>query len=353
LSGSISASNSLVGSKSGDTIGSGVTALTNGNYVVSSPSWNETRGAVTLCNGVIGTTGEVSAANSLIGSNTADHIGANSNGDSSIVALPNGNFVVNSGKWNGNRGAVTWVDGIKGISDTVSAANSLIGDNVNDYVGTGITVLPNGNYVVLSANWRGTYGAVTFGNGTVGINGVLSSANSLVGSYPNDRVGVGNNLRGPTVLSNGNYVVNSPNWNGDRGAVTWASGATGVSGEINALNSLIGTTPIDLVGSGSLNTLGVIALSNNNYAVLSPSWNNGSVVNAGAVTFGLSTTPAIGEITPSNSVQGTSADGGSSIVYAEDTINRQFVVGRAASNIVTLLKLEAPTVKSRKRVRFF
>ena len=54
-----------------------MTALTNGNYVVSSPAWDDERravnaGAVTWGNGTTGTTGAVSTANSLVGSSTDD-----------------------------------------------------------------------------------------------------------------------------------------------------------------------------------------------------------------------------------------------------------------------------------------
>ena len=50
---------------------------------------------------------------------------------------------------------------------------------------TGITELTNGNYVVRSATWdSGTIqdvGAVTWGNGTSGISGVVAASNSIVG----------------------------------------------------------------------------------------------------------------------------------------------------------------------------
>jgi hypothetical protein len=49
---------------------------------------------------------------------------------------------------------------------------------------------------------------------------------------------------GVTVLSNGNYVVASPSWNGNRGAATWVDGTTGQTldgqGVITAQNSLVG-----------------------------------------------------------------------------------------------------------------
>ena len=56
-----------------------------------------------------------------------------------------------------------------------------------------------------------------------------------------------------TALSNGNYVVRSPDWdNGaatDAGAVTWGSGTAGVSGVVSAANSLVGTTANNQVGN--------------------------------------------------------------------------------------------------------
>jgi hypothetical protein len=86
-------------------------------------------------------------------------------------------------------------------------------------------------------------GAVTFGSGTTGISGAVTSTNSLVGSTANDYVGTG----GVTALSNGNYVVDSFDWDGGDGAVTFGDGKKGISGPITASNSLIGSDG-DLVG---------------------------------------------------------------------------------------------------------
>jgi hypothetical protein len=47
---------------------------------------------------------------------------------------------------------------------------------------------------------------------------------------------------------------------------------------------------------------------------------------------------AVGSITSSNSVLGTSEGGGSSMVFAYDYVNEQLVVGRPADNIVTLFR---------------
>ena len=48
-------------------------------------------------------------------------------------------------------------------------------------------------------------------------------------------------------LTNGNYVVDSAHWNNYMGAVTWGSGTTGVVGVVSAANSLVGTTRVQAI----------------------------------------------------------------------------------------------------------
>jgi hypothetical protein len=309
ISGVVSSTNSLVGDKINDLVGASVAALSNGNYVVRSPHWDNggavDAGAATWGNGKTGTSGVVSSENSLVGSTANDFVGLGI-----VTALSNGNYVVSSSYWdNGgvaNAGAATWGDGTIGISGVVSSANSLVGSTAGDQVGQGVTALSNGNYVVSSPHWDNgvtDVGAATWGNGTTGISGVVSSANSLVGSTTDDQVGYG----GVTALSNGNYVVRSPYWdNGgvtDAGAATWGDGMTGVSGAVSAANSLVGSTAGDQVGSD-----GVAALSNGNYVVGSQNWDNGEVTDVGAVTWGNGTTGVSGAVSPSNSLVGSTAD---------------------------------------------
>ncbi len=126
---------------------------------------------------------------------------------------------------------MTWGNGTIGVTGAVSTSNSLTGSSTSDQVGsTGVTALTNGNYVVQSNSWRNgtatSAGAVTWGNGTAGVTGVVSSSNSLVGTKASDQVG----SAGITSLSNGNYVVRSCSWdNGtatDAGAATWARRAS-------------------------------------------------------------------------------------------------------------------------------
>ncbi|MFY4783769.1 hypothetical protein ACOTWN_11325, partial [Aliarcobacter butzleri] len=71
--------------------------------------------------------------------------------------------------------------------------------------------------VVRSSSWSNSKGAVTFGSGTSGVSGVVSSSNSLVGTTNDDKVGYDE----ITELSNGNYVVRSSSWSNSKGAVTF------------------------------------------------------------------------------------------------------------------------------------
>lgn len=309
--GTVSAANSLVGSATDDQVGSGgITALSNGNYVVRSLLWNNgattDAGAVTWGNGLGGTVGAVSAANSLVGSANNDQIGSNG-----VTALTNGNYVVASSSWNNgattDAGAVTWGNGLGGTVGTLSAANSLVGTTTNNNVGSGgVVALSNGNFVALSPNWDGAnqnVGAVTWGNGLGGTVGGISAANSLVGSNTNDNIG----SAGVRALTNGNYVVASPNWNNgavsDAGAATWGNGLGGTVGTLSSANSLVGTATNNNVGSG-----GIVALSNGNYAVVSPGWDNGGTNNVGAVTWGNGTTGTSGNVGAGNSTTGSTND---------------------------------------------
>jgi hypothetical protein len=295
-SGTVSDANSLVGNP-GDQVGYyGVTPASNGNYIVDIPGWNENRGAVTWADGSIGVSGIVSDANSLVGVNPGDVSWAGQ--------LSNGNFVLDSPSWNANRGAVTWISGANGLKGTFSSANSLAGSNPGDAVGSrGVAFLSNGNYVVGSPNWNGAgrmpvatgRGAVTWGDGSIGVSGIVSEANSLIGTNPTDQVG----YDGVVPLANGNYLIRSPYWNGSFGALTWANGSTGITGSVSDANSLVGSNPYDHVGAFVYSSLTL--LSNGNYVVFTPDWNSQS----GAVTWGSGSMGVRGILSDANSLLGS------------------------------------------------
>ena len=337
ISGVVSAANSLVGTNTDNLGRGGITPLTNGNYVVASPEWNGSEGAATWENGTTGTTGTVSSANSVVGSNVNDGVGGEtaSIADGGVTALANGNYVVDSPDWDDDDGAVTWGNGTSGTAGTVSVANSLVGTNEDSVGEGGITVLANGNYVVASPLWNYEEGAVTWGNGTAGITGTISATNSLIGSTP-DTVANGDEVGGfgliggsqvigdVTALTNSNYVVDSPGWNSEEGAVTWGNGMTGSVGIVASANSLVGSYALDRVGSN-----GVTALTNGNYVVDSSNWND----LAGAVTWGNGTTGITGPISIANSLIGGTSNVGS---QPGDIVGANAFVGPDADGVVAL-----------------
>ena len=220
-------------------------ALSTGNVVITSPNddaGGTNAGAVYLFNGATG-----ALISTLTGSQANDTVGS-----SGVTALSNGNYVVRSQTWDNagvvNAGAVTWGSGTNGTSGAVTSSNSLVGTTIYDIVGSaGVTALSNGSYVVSSANWDNAgvvnAGAVTWGNGGSGTSGAVTSSNSLVGTTASDQVG----SSGLTALSNGNYVVGTANWDNagvvNAGAVTWGNGTSGTSGAVTSSNSLVGPPP--------------------------------------------------------------------------------------------------------------
>jgi hypothetical protein len=137
----------------------------------------------------------------------------------------------------------------------------------------------------------------------VGITGAVTVTNSLVSHEPGPQ---GTGYASITALTNGNYVVDSPYWlNGSiiqAGAVTWGNGTTGLTGEVTVTNSLAGSQLGDEVGIAS-----VTALTNGDYGVASSAWANGGSAAAGAFTWADSPTGITGVVTAANSLVGSQA----------------------------------------------
>ncbi|MBL9145942.1 MAG: hypothetical protein JNM99_19840 [Verrucomicrobiaceae bacterium] len=341
--GVVSPANSLVGTQSDDTVGASVLALSNGNYVALSTQWDNgtatQAGAATLCSGTgPSPVGAVSAANSLVGTTSGDQVGSTS------AEVGNSNYVIGSISWdNGalsNAGMIAWGNGVTGIVGPVSAANALVGTNANENVGVGVGLLTNGNYLVPLPNWSSpvsaAVGAVTFGLGNGGVTGPVSSLNSMVGNATNDRVG----STGALALPNGNYIVTGPDFdNGgsasNAGVLAFGNGTTGTVGALSSAKALVGSTANDKVGSigidGSIETF-----TDGSVLVISRKWDNGSTVDAGAVTFIPAGTSLTGGINATNSFLGTVASGGNNLSAAYSLERQLLVVGKGSENTVIL-----------------
>lgn len=320
LSGVVSATNSLVGTTSGDGVGLDVTALTNGNYVVISYAWKNggvSVGAVTWANGNLSgprTVGPVTTSNSLYGGRANDSVGL---GVPGVSALSNGNYVVSSFYWDltatvTDVGAITWGNGAAigpRTTGPVSTANSLVGTTTSDLVGLGgVVTLGNANYVVGTPFWDNgatkDVGAATLLHGNAATSATITGSSgfagsSLIGDVANDHVG-GRIVALLGSAAAGEYVVASPGWHGALGAATWGSASgSGTVGVVSAANSVVGSTAGDAVSSG-----GLTPLTNGNYVVASPAWQGGDASGHGAATLGLRGAPVIGAISANNSMVG-------------------------------------------------
>ncbi len=263
--GRLGAANSLVGDRAGDGVGETLLSVAD-SFLVVSPDWHGGTGAVTwlntatgrLVNGAAG--GVVSAANSMVGTQSGDRIGANHVYGYSY----NGRILFHSSEWNAGRGAATWMDGHTGLlanmttadgyDGTVSAANSLVGErgtqpgteDTGDGIGSTQVFTTFDYFIVMSGRWNDGRGAITrirMSDGALidGARGsVITAANSLVGSAAGDGVGA---AAYPQFVSGGNWLLTSTSYSSGRGAVTMMPSDWSLVGELNARNSVIGSQP--------------------------------------------------------------------------------------------------------------
>ena len=330
----MSTGNSLHGSATNDEVGlGGVLALSDGNYVVQSHAWSNQLGAATWGDGASGIVGAVGSGNSLVGTTAGDSVGS-----LGVALSGNGSYVISSPSWSSQKGAVTWCAAGGCVAGQVNAGNSLTGVTSSQNVGAGgAFALSGGNYVVASPAWGNgvstAVGAATWGDGSAGLTGPVSTSNSVTGGTANDQIGSG----GVAALANNTYVVASPTWHDGGGtpvgAVTWVSADHAFSTVVTPFNSLTGSTNADGVGF-------VRALSDGNYVVYSQNWHNGSTAGAGAVTLASGRYRLVGRIASWNSVLGGIANGGATMVYAYDPTRKQLAVGRPAENIVSLFTMD-------------
>ncbi len=333
-SGAITTANALVGTRAGDGYSAWALPLANGHYVASFPSWDdgavEDTGAVAWADGTRGATGAMSRDIALVGASAGDYTGFD------VVALTNGHYVVATWFWDGDAGtgplvdagAATWRDGSGPAPGVVSAANSLVGSTSDDLAGS-VRALPDGNYVAMTPAWDDgatvDAGAATWCAGNGGCTGGITRANSLIGTQSGDRVG---NFVLP--LSNGRYAVLSPDWNAGRGAVTWRSGAAAGSGEVTAANSLHGVSPGDAIGTD------YAVLDDSHYLAGGYNW-DGPQPDAGAWTLARSDGSTLGPVTADrpDTVTGGQQDSGSAVAWSHDA--GTLAIGDMRAAVVTLL----------------
>jgi len=269
----------IAGDNVGDQLGSGsVTALSNGNFVIASPSDDVggvvDAGSVKLFNGTTG----APIGSTIAGDNANDVLG------SDVTALPNGNFVIVLP--GDDVGGVVNAGSVKLINGTTGApiGSTIAGDTVGDSLGSGgVTALSNGNFVIASRN--DDVGGVVDAGSVMLINGTTGApiGSTIVGDNAGDQLGLG----GATALSNGNFAIASHN--DDVGGMVNAGSVMLINGTTGAPigSTIAGDNAGDFLGFG-----GVTALSNANFVIVSPLDDVGGVADAGSVMLINGTTGA-------------------------------------------------------------
>ncbi len=130
--------------------------------------------------------------------------------------------------------------------------------------------------------------------------GAVSASNSLVGSTANDQIGV----NAFSMLGTDIYYMINPQWdNGslvDAGAITLSSATNFYVGPVSASNSLVGGSAGDQVGSG-----GATLVNNTILLIRSPLWDHGPAVDAGAVSWASTSFFTVGQVSFFNSLVGS------------------------------------------------
>ena len=263
----------FAGNATNDYLGNGgVTALTNNNFVINSPSDDvgvSDAGSVMLINGATG----AQIGSTLAGNASGDQLGA-----SGITALTNNNFVIASylddivlfGGFSSvvDGGSVMLINGATGAQ----IGSTFAGNATNDYLGrSSVTALTNNNFVIASAYddvGVSNAGSVMLINGATG----AQIGSTLAGNATNDYLG----FSGITALTNNNFVIASPYDDvgvSDAGSVMLVNGATGA-----LIGTIVGDTASDQLGYSF-----ITALTNNNFVIASENDNVGGITDAGSV----------------------------------------------------------------------
>jgi hypothetical protein len=317
-------------------------ALPNGNFVVGSPDWRNgphvEAGFAMLASGQVGVSGHVDPDRSLVGGASYDRIGQ------ALRLLGDGNWLAISIGWGTpgapERGAITWGHASVPPVGTVSPLNSLVGQTALDRVGWTTPVsLADGSYLVQSpyfdADGIVDAGAVTYGAAGIGVRGVVSAQNSILGSTPNG----GFSQQGLRFQAS-DYAIADFGWRNASGEILGAvvfPDSMPPAGLIIDNRPLLGRSTNDrVVGAEAAVLRSGHRLSVSAFAE-SPAGND-----AGRVTIvhpnELPTTVSAG-----NSVYGAAAGGGSLMTYLIDQTRNQIVVADPRGEQVTLVRPGAPT----------
>ena len=169
-----------------------------------------------------------------------------------------------------------------------------------------VYTLTNGNYVVVSLSG----GSVTWANGATGITGVINASNSVMAYLPPAAFG-GFLQDNVTRLANGNFVVRSESVGVIPGAFTWMRGDGPTTGTLSVTNSL--------VISETWGNTAIFPLKNGDYVVCD-TYNLRS-----AAIWGSGTSGVTGTVSDRNALLGPSSVDGYSNICNDESWPGQFL----------------------------
>ena len=198
-------------------------------------------------------------------------------GSEGLLALPTtGNFLIPVPLATvaslGNAGSILTVDNTGALIGQASgtSAGELFGTNID------LSTLPGNDFLVLS-ELRDIGGGPADVGAVVRVSGVSGLEQGVVtGTTANEQLGTG----GLQTLTNGNFVIFSPNAGGGNGSVILADGTSAGGVGVNMeLGRVDGATPAEFLGTNRL----VVEAPNGNYFIPSRNANNGGAPSAGTL----------------------------------------------------------------------
>jgi hypothetical protein len=251
--GPVDAGNSLIGATTGDFNNATAAALANGHYVVETRAWNGLpahRGAVTWGDGATGALGAISPTRSIVGPPAGF---GGSSVFTNVTALDDGNYVISAPWWTdtsgGRHGAAFWIDGGMRSFGPLEGfvGRATFGLRPGGRTGSLIFALAGGGHLVWTEQFdapNGVLTALTQIPAAPSSPTLVTAGNSLFGGF-----GLGGSVSfaAPFIeaRADGTWIASTPFFTppggaGNVGAMTfgWADGST--VGMIRPDNGVIG-----------------------------------------------------------------------------------------------------------------
>ena len=286
-------------------------------------------------------TGTVDGTTALVGANGGDRLGSDTL--RSVSGSIGNNHFLNIPSFNANQGAVTAVDPFNFTPGIFDPANALVGTGSPSFN----TFLSGGNVLLWnsSVGVEGETGYVTVYNVDTPANGILGSANALIGVASGggfvsvDTGTLGTSSSGLAVVRNQFFEPSGSTSLTDVGFISVFDMNAPLTGVVGATNSLIGGASGDRVGSNSFESVS----GGTNWLLKVPNFagGQGAVTAADPFSFGGFT----GTLTAADAFTGVGFVSSQNFIGGGDVLlfnGNATVAGNANAGFVTVYNVDAP-----------